>query len=134
MPVSFFLQVAVLICRSRVSIIHECDVVPNENAFFNCDAFTNERVTGDLAARPDRCAFLDFYEGSDLRFVTNLTPVKVDESTNPNVASEPYVGCYLLMQSSILIHAATISSATSPTTRLVQQLTLGFEVQRLRNV
>lgn len=85
--------------------------MPNENAFFNRDTFTNECVTGDLAAGPDPCAFLDFNEGSDLRFVTNLTCVEIDEFTNPNVPSKLYVGRYLLMQSSISIHVVTISPA-----------------------
>lgn len=120
MPVSFFLQLATRIRRAGIAIINKCDVVPNKNAFLNCDAFTDECVTGDFAARPDACVFLNFNEGSNLRFVTDPTPIKIDESANPNVASKLYVGRYSLMRSSISIHAVTISPAASPTARLIR--------------
>ena len=118
-PVSLALQFAVRIPRARVAIIDECDVVPNKNAFLNRDAFTNKCVTGDFAAGPDASVFLDFNKRTDLRFVTNLAPVKVDESADLNIASELNVGRYSLMRGSILIHAKTISPVASPTAGVI---------------
>ena len=94
MPVGFGLQLAFRIRRAGITIVDECDVVPNENAFFNGNAFANECVAGDFAPRPDTCAFLDFNERTDLRFVADLTPVKINESANPDIASELDVGRY----------------------------------------
>ena len=96
-PVSLALQLAVRIPRARVAIVDECNVVPNKYAFLNCNAFTNKCVTGNFAAAPDACVFLDFNKRSDLSFVTDLTPVKVDESADPNVASELNVRRYSLI-------------------------------------
>lgn len=121
MPVSFALQLPLRIRGAWIPIIDEGDVVSDENAFFNCDAFANECVTGDFAPRTDTCAFLDFNERTDLRFVADLAPVKVDEFADPNVASELYVERYYLVRNYISIHATTISPAVSPTATLIRR-------------
>lgn len=113
MPVSFALQLALRIRRARVPIIDERDIMPNKNAFLNCNTFTNECVTGDFAARSDTCAFLDLDERADLRFITNLTSIQVDESANANVASKLYVGRYQLMQRFISIHSTIFRRSES---------------------
>ena len=121
MPVSFALQVTLRIRRPWVAIVDECDVVPNENAFFNGDAFANECVAGDFTPRPDSSAFLDFNERTDLRFIADLAPVKIHESANPNIAPELYVGRYQLMRNSISIHARTVSRATTPMAKVIRR-------------
>src|SRR5205085_5541710 len=120
MPVRFVLQFALRIRGAWITIVDECDVVPNENAFFNCGAFANKCVTGDFAPRPDGCAFLHFNERTDLRFIADLAPIKVDESADSNIASELYVGPYELMRSCLSIHATTVSRATTPMARLIR--------------
>jgi len=121
MPVGFALQLAFRIRRARITIVDECDVVPNENAFFNGDAFANECVAGDFAPRPDTCAFLDFNERTDLRFIADLAPVEIDESANANIAPELYVRRYQLMRNAISIHATTVSRGTIPMVRLIRR-------------
>ena len=121
MPVSFTLEFALCIRRAWIAIVDECDVVPYENAFFNCNAFANERVTGDFAPRPDTCAFLDFNERTDLRFIADLAPVKIDKSADPNLTSKLYVGRYQLMRNSISIHARTVSRATTPMAKVIRR-------------
>jgi hypothetical protein len=79
--------------------------VSNENVFFDCDAFADKTVAGNFATRPDLCAFLDFDESADFRFVTNLASVKVHKPTDPNIASELYIGRYKLMSHPVLSHA-----------------------------
>src|SRR6476659_3583094 len=118
MPVGFGLQLAFRIRRAGITIVDECDVVPNENAFFNGDAFANECMAGDFAPRPDTCAFLDLNERTDLRFIANLAPVKINESADPNIAPELYVGGYQLIRNSISIHATTVSRGTILVVRL----------------
>ena len=118
MPVSFTLQFALRIGRAWIAIVDECDVVPYENAFLNCDAFANECVTGDFAPRPILAPFWTSTNATDLRFVADLAPVKINKSADPNVTSELYVGRYQLMRNSISIHAMTVSRATTPIARV----------------
>src|SRR5262249_22510288 len=105
MPVRFGLESAVLSRRARKAIIDKCNTVPNENAFFNCDAFADKAVAGNFATRPDCCAFLDFDEGANFSFVTDLASVKVHKPTDPNIASKLYIGRYKLMSDPLLSHA-----------------------------
>src|SRR3954447_1753116 len=119
MPVGFALQLAFRIRRAGITIVDKCDVVPNENAFFNNHAFANECVAGDFAPRPDTRAFLDFNERTDFRFIADLAPVKINESADLNIAPELYVRGYQLMRNSILIHATTVSRGTIPMVRLI---------------
>jgi hypothetical protein len=58
--------------------------VTDEDFVLNCHTFTDERVTGNLAALPDPRPFLNFHEGSDFRFVTDLTTVKIYEGEYTN--------------------------------------------------
>ena len=121
MPVGFGLQLAFRIRRAGITIVDECDVVPNENAFFNGNAFANECMAGDFAPRPDTCAFLDFNERTDLRFIADLAAVKIDESAEANIAPELYVGRYQLIRNSISIRATTLSRGTIPMVRLIRR-------------
>jgi hypothetical protein len=107
-PVRFGLELAVRSRRAWIAIIDKRDIVPNENAFFDCDAFADEGVAGNFATRPDLCAFLDFNESANFRFVTDLASVKVYKPTDPNIASELYVGRYKLMSNAFSSHALMI--------------------------
>jgi hypothetical protein len=132
-PVRFGLELAVRSRRARIAIIDECDIMPNENALFDCDAFADEGVARDFATRPDRCAFLDFNESANFRFVADFAPIKVYESADPNIASELYVGRYKLMSHSLSSHATTIS-AGGTTRRPWSPLRLRVILSRCRSI
>ena len=121
MPVSFALQLSFRVRRARIAIVDECDVVPNENALFNGDAFANECVAGDFAPRPDTRAFLDFNERTDFGFIADLAPVKINESADPYIAPELYVRRYELMRNSVSIHATTVCRGTIPMVGLIRR-------------
>jgi hypothetical protein len=104
MPVGFGLELAVRSRRAWIAIIDKRNIVPNENAFFDCDAFTDKAVTGDFATRTDLCAFLDFDESANFRFVTDLASVEVHKPTDPNIAAELYIGRDKLMSDAFLSH------------------------------
>lgn len=110
MPVRFGLELAVRSRRAWIAIIDECDIMPNENAFFDCDPFADKRMARDFATRPDRCTFLDFNESANFRFGADFAPIKVYKSADTNIASELYVGRYKLMSHSLSSHTATISA------------------------
>ena len=80
MPVRFSLELTVRSHRAWIAIIDKRNTVANENAFFDCDAFADKALAGNFAMRPDPCAFLDFNEGANFRFVTDLASVRF---TNP---------------------------------------------------
>jgi len=96
-PVCFGLELAIRSRRAWISIINECHIVPYEYAFFDCDALADKGVARDFATRPDSCAFLDFNESANFRFIANLASVKVYKSADLNIVSEFYVGRYKLI-------------------------------------
>lgn len=53
--------------------------MPYENFVFDRYAFTNECVTGNLAAIPNFSAFLYFYKRANLGVVANFTTIQVRE-------------------------------------------------------
>src|SRR5262245_27514225 len=114
MPVRFGLELAVRSRRARIAIIDKRHTVPNENAFFDCDAFADKAVAGNFATRPDFCTFLDFNEGANFRFVTDLASVKVHKPTDLNIASELYIGRYKLVGDPVLSHALKQSRTKGP--------------------
>jgi len=114
MPVRFSLELTVRSRRAWIAIIDECDIVPNENTLFDCDAFADESVARDLATRPDSGAFLDFNENANFRFVADLASVKVHKPTDPNIPSELYVGRNKLMRNSFPSHAPKPRKIKSP--------------------
>lgn len=97
MPVCLSLKVTVRSRRSWISVINECYIVPNENAFLDCNAFANEGVAGDFTTGSNPCALLDFNKSANFRFVANLAPIKIYESADPNISSKLHVRSYQLM-------------------------------------
>src|SRR5207302_7060336 len=76
-PVVFSLQLAVAVGCARIAIVDEGDAVPDKDVVFQGHAFTNKRVTRNLAARADFGVFLDLDERSNLGLVANFTTIKV---------------------------------------------------------
>ena len=64
---------------------------PTKDAGLDRHAFTNEGVAADLAVIADLGAFLNFNEGPDPRFVSNLAAIKVDEGVDSHVPTELHV-------------------------------------------
>src|ERR1700730_4743825 len=77
--------------RARISVINKINAVADEYFGFDGYAFADERVTGNLAARSNRCPFLHLYERSDPGLVSDLAPVKVNESVNADITPQLYV-------------------------------------------
>ena len=77
--------------RSRIAIIDKRDSMSDEDLGLDSHAFTNERMTRDLATRADLRAFLDLNERADLRLIANLAAVKIDKRRNSNVPTKPDV-------------------------------------------
>ena len=103
MPVRFSLELTVGSRRAWIAIIDKRNTMVNENAFFDCDALADKALAGNFAMRPDFCAFLDFNERANFRFVTDLTSVKVHKPADPNIASELYARRYKLMRKSFRV-------------------------------
>src|SRR5439155_1893461 len=95
-PVHLRLEPAIRVCRSRISIIYEDDIVTYEHTVFDCDALADEGMTGDLAIAPDRGSLLDFYKRSDLRPVADRAAVQIYKVINLDVAPKSDVIRYAL--------------------------------------
>ena len=87
-PVRLGLELPVPIGRPRVAVINKGHAVPNENAIFQSDAFTDEGMAGNLATGADFSPFLNFNECSDFGLVADLTSVEVNEPANANVPAQ----------------------------------------------
>ena len=58
------------------------DAVSHKHLGYNRHSFANESVTRNFAALPDRRPLLDFDKSTNLRVVSDLTPIEVDEREN----------------------------------------------------
>ena len=65
----------------------------DENIVLNRDAFADKRMTGNLAAPSHFGVFLNFDERSNLRFITDLASVQVDEFGEPDSLSQFHIRC-----------------------------------------
>ena len=79
--------------------------MPNEDVILDFYAFTDEGVTGNLAAFADTGILLDFDEGPNLGFVPDFAAVQIDELGEPHVLAEPYAWC----DRDKFVHRATAS-------------------------
>src|SRR6059058_1933902 len=85
-PIVFSLQLSVAVGCARMAIVDERDTVTDKDVVFQGNAFTDECVTRNLAARADSGVFLDLDKRSNLGLVANLTTIEVDETKNAHVA------------------------------------------------
>src|SRR6185369_326214 len=62
-----------------IRVVREHHAMADEDVVLDRDAFTHERVRRNLAAAPDRGAFLDFDESADLRAGADVAAVETHE-------------------------------------------------------
>jgi stage V sporulation protein SpoVS len=55
------------------------------------DAFANKAMARNFAALAYPRILLDFNEGSNLRFIPDFTPIKVDESGKPDIRTQLHI-------------------------------------------
>src|SRR5690349_11196592 len=79
MPIGIGLQVATGIGRTRIGVIDKGNIVSDEYVVFNGDSFTNEGMTGNLAAPSHAGVLLDFYKRADLGLVPHFAAIQIDE-------------------------------------------------------
>ena len=79
LPVGLGLSRSVRVGRAGVNVVREHHAVPDEDLVLDRDPLADERVRRDLAMGADRCVLLNLDEGADLRLVTDLAAVKIDE-------------------------------------------------------
>ena len=63
----------------------------NENTVFNCYAFTDKCMTGNLAALTYSCVLLHLNKGPDLAIVANLAAIQINELRERNSVAKLYV-------------------------------------------
>ena len=83
---SSLFQLAVAVGCAWITIVDESDAVPDKDVVFQGHAFTNKRVTRNLAARADSGVLLDLDKRSNLGLVANLTTIEVDETKDAHIA------------------------------------------------
>jgi hypothetical protein len=76
---------------SRIPIVNEDHPVPDKYFSFDLHSFTNEGVTGNLAARSDARAFLDLNERPNASFVSDLASIQIHESIDADITPELYI-------------------------------------------
>ena len=67
--------------------------MPDENAGFDGDTFTDKGVAADFATISNLCALLDFHKRTELCLVANFATIEVYKGVNPNVSAELHVRC-----------------------------------------
>src|ERR1035438_7625125 len=88
LPVSFRLQAAIGRRRSRIAVVDESHSMTDEDVILDHDPFTDEGVTGNLAALANRSVLLNLDKGADLGIVAYLTTVEVDELRQPHIRAQ----------------------------------------------
>src|SRR5262249_24701785 len=79
LPIGFSLQISIWSRGTRITVVDEGHSMADKNVVFNHYAFTDKSVTGDFAALADAGIFLNFHERADLRFITDLAAIEIDE-------------------------------------------------------
>ena len=91
-PIRFGLQLPGRASCPGIAVVDESYPVPDEHLRLDGDAFTDERMTGDLAAITHSCSFLNFDEGPNPSVVADLAAVEIYKCVNRHVAAELNVG------------------------------------------
>ena len=95
LPVGVALQLANFGRRSWIAIIGKHNAVPHEHLIIDLDSFADKGVRRNLAAATYDGAALNFNEGANARFVTDLATVNIDEALvkdNDVMAKDDRVG------------------------------------------
>lgn len=91
-PVRLRLGTSVFVGGPGQQVVGEHDAVADKDIILNGDATADEGMTGNLASSTDPNLLLDLYEGSDLRVVSDFTPVEIDEAKESNARPELNIG------------------------------------------
>ena len=94
---------------TREGIVDECDVVSNKDLVFDRDPFTNEGVARYFAPPADLGILLNLDKCPNLRLITDLATIEVDEWRELHVV--PHLDVRRNAEMAAGLHHAAIRSA-----------------------
>src|SRR5262245_49258925 len=94
LPILLRLNLARWSGGSGVGIVDKGHVVSDKHMVFNYHTFANERMAGNLAPFPDLRVLLNFNKSANLRLITDLATIKIDEPGKLDVLPQPHVLSY----------------------------------------
>ena len=84
------------ICRARIEVVGENNMVSDKNVVLQSYAFADEGVAGNFTAAANFCAFLDFDKRADFYIVADFTAVKIGEAENADISAQLHIGSNFL--------------------------------------